>query len=134
MNMSLIDWYSKKQSTKETSVFGTEFVAKKIRVDTLYAIQYKLRMMGIPISGATYVYQDHMLVIYNISKPESTLKKKCTAVAYHAIHESVAMGESMTGHMRSEDNRADLLIKMVTGQKRKHLVSLVLYDIDNEDA
>ena len=27
MNMSLINWYSKKQSTIETSLFGTEFVA-----------------------------------------------------------------------------------------------------------
>ena len=51
MNMSLINWYSKKQSTIETSVFGTEFVAMNISVETLYAIQNKLRMMGIPISG-----------------------------------------------------------------------------------
>ena len=34
MNMSLIDWYSKKQSTIETSVFDAEFVAKKVGVET----------------------------------------------------------------------------------------------------
>ena len=33
MNMSLINWYSKKQSTIETSVFGTEFVAMKVGMD-----------------------------------------------------------------------------------------------------
>ena len=43
------------------------------------------------------------------------------------------MGESLTGHLRSEDNTADLLTKVVTGQKGKHLVLLVLYDIFNED-
>ena len=32
INMSLINWYSKKQSTIETSVFGTEFVAMKVRI------------------------------------------------------------------------------------------------------
>ena len=47
--------------------------------------------------------------------------------------ESVAMGESLTGHIRSEDNSADLLTMVVTGHKRKHLVLLVLYDINNDD-
>ena len=79
--------------------------------------------MSIPLSGASYVYGDNMLVIHNTSKPESALKKKCKAIAYHAVHESVAMGESLTWHIRSEDNPADSLAKVVTGQKRKHLVS-----------
>ena len=50
MNMSLINWYSKKESTIETSVFGAEFVTMKIRIKTLCVIQYKLRLMGIPIA------------------------------------------------------------------------------------
>ena len=38
MNMSLINWYSKKQPTIETSVFGAEIVAMKVRVKTIHAI------------------------------------------------------------------------------------------------
>ena len=34
MNMSLINWYSKKQSTIEASVFGAEFVAMKVGIKT----------------------------------------------------------------------------------------------------
>ena len=105
----------------------------KVRVETLHTIQYQLRMMGIPISGASYVYGDDMLVIHNTSKPESTLKKKCNATAYHAINKAVAMGESLTWHLRSENNPADVLTKVVTGQKRRHLVSLVLYNIFDGD-
>ena len=74
-----------------------------------------------------------MLVIHNTSKPDSILKKKCNEIAYYAIHKSLAMGESLTKHMRSEDNPDDLLTKVVTGQKRKHLVSLVLYAIYDGD-
>ena len=70
MNMSLVKQYSNKQSTIETSVFGAEFVAMKFKIETLHAIQYKLWMMTIPLSGALYVYGDSMLVIQNISKPE----------------------------------------------------------------
>ena len=53
----------------------------------------------------------------------------CNAIAYHSICDSVAMGESLAGHIRSEDNPADLLTKVVIGHKGKHLVSLVLYDM-----
>ena len=39
------------------------------------------------------------------------------------------MRESLTGHIRLEDNQAELLTAVITGQKRKHLVLKVLYDI-----
>ena len=72
-----------------------------------------------------------MSFISDTSKPESTLKKKCNAIAYHPIHESVAMVETSTWHIRSEDNPADFLTN--TRHKHRHLVSLVLYDIYDED-
>ena len=89
--------------------------------------------MGIFISGASNAYGDNMFVIHNTSNTVSRLKKKCNAIAYYVICKSVAMGESLTGHMRSEDNPSDLLSKIVTGHKWKHLVSLLLYDIYDED-
>ena len=79
-------------------------------------------MMSIPISGTSYVYGDNISVIHNTSKPESTLKKMCNAIAYHDIHESVAMGETLTGHIKSKDNPADLLTEIVTRNKCRHLL------------
>ena len=67
-----------------------------------------------------------MLVMQNTSKPESTLKKKCNAIAHHTVCKSVEMEERLTGYIRSEDNPADLLSKVVIGHKRKLLLSLVL--------
>ena len=125
--------YSKKQSTITTSVFGAEFVAMEAGVETLHITQYKLRMMDIPMSGASYIYGDNMSVIHNNSKPESALKKMCNAIAYHAVGKSVAMGESLTVNVRSEDNVVDLFTKLVIGEKRNHLVSLLLCDIYDGD-
>ena len=51
VNTALVQWFSKKQSTEETSVFGAEFVTMKQGIDTLRGVRYKLRLMGIPISG-----------------------------------------------------------------------------------
>ena len=133
MNMSLIIWYSKRQSTIETSVFGAEFVAMKVRIKALNEIWSKLKMMSIPKSRASFVYGDSISVIHNTSKPESTLKRKCDAIACHAIHESVATGETLTGHIREEDNTAHFLTKTLTGHRCLCLVSLVLYDIYDRD-
>ena len=83
-------------------------------------------MIGIPVSAASFVYGDNMLVIHNTSKLESMLKKNCNAIAYHVICLSVAMGESLIGHIRLENKPADLLTKAVNGQKIKKSVSLVL--------
>ncbi|KAL7530823.1 hypothetical protein ACHAXR_003692 [Thalassiosira sp. AJA248-18] len=76
VNMALIGWLSKKQPTIETSVFGAEFVALKNVMESLRALRYKLRMMGVPISGPSFTYGDNMSVIHNTQRPESTLKKK----------------------------------------------------------
>ena len=53
---------SKKQSTVETSVFGTEFVAMKHGINIVRGISYKLR-----ISGLLYIYGGIMSVVHNIS-------------------------------------------------------------------
>ena len=89
--------------------------------------------MGILISGALYVYGDNISVIHTTSKPESTLKKNCDSIAYHAFHESVATEEPLRGHRGSQYYPSDLSTKIITGPKQKHLVSLKLYDIYDGD-
>ena len=128
MNMAPIDWLSKKQSTCETSVFGAEFVALKVAMEAVRGIRYKLRMMGIELTGATYAYGDNMSVIHNTQRPESMLKKKSNSICYHAVRESVAMGELMTAHIRSEDNPADICTKVISNSvKRGSLIRLILH-------
>lgn len=130
LNMAPIAWFSKKQGTIETSVFGAEFVAMKVGMEALRGLRYKLRMMGVPLSGPSYIYGDNMSVIHNTQRPESTLNKKSNSICYHAIREAVAMGECLTGHISTHENVADLGTKVIGGgAKRDHLVSKVLYDI-----
>lgn len=82
LNMAPLAWLSKKQGTVETSVFGAKFVAMKVGMEALRGLRYKLRMMGIPLSGPSYIYGDNMSVIHNTQRPESTLKKKSNAICY----------------------------------------------------
>jgi hypothetical protein len=119
INSALIDWLSKKQSTIETSVFGAEFVAMKTGLDRLPGLRYKLRMMGVDIDGPNYIYGDNMSVIHNTQRPDSVLKKKSSSICYHTIRESVAMGESLTTHIPTLQNPADLLTKVLYDAKRQ---------------
>jgi hypothetical protein len=130
LNMAPIVWFSKRQSTVESSVFGAEFVAMKNGIETCRGLRYKLRMMGVTLSGPAYVYGDNMHVVHNTHWPESVLKKKSNSICYHVVHESAAMGESLIGYVPSVDNPAHICTKVVPGgQKRNHLIHLLLHDL-----
>ena len=45
------------------------------------------------------------------------------------MRESVAMGETITTHINSTDNPADLLTKVICGSKRKQIVHNLLHDV-----
>ena len=64
---------SNNQPTIETSDLGAEFVAMKHRMETLWGLQYKLRVMGVSIKVPSDIYEDNMPVIHNTQQPESTL-------------------------------------------------------------
>ena len=72
-NSAPIIWYSKRQSTCETSTFGSEFVALRIATELVISLRYKLRMFGIPIMGEANMFCDNEAVYKNSSFAESTL-------------------------------------------------------------
>jgi hypothetical protein len=131
----MINWLSKKQSMVETSVFVAKFCAMKHGIENLRGIRYKLHMMGIPVKGSSYMYGNNMSVVTNLSRPESTLKKKSNLICYHAVCEAVAMGKALIAHIPTKKNLADLFTKVLYGQAQRFLVSRMLWDVfPGEDA
>jgi len=127
LNCSPIQWYSKSQSTIESSTFGSEFVAMRILVEMLEAMRYKLRMMGIPIDGPANVFCDNRSVVTNATVPTSTLKKKHNSIAYHRVREAVAAGILRTTKVHTSENLADLLTKPLAGPQLKQLIQKILW-------
>ena len=125
----MIYWHTKKQVTVKGAVFGAEYVTIKQGVEALRSIRYKFIMMGVEVSGPTYIYGDNMSVIHNTTKPESVLNKKSNSICYHFVRESVAMKECLTTHVATLNNWSDLSTKVLSEKKRQDLVSGVLYDI-----
>ena len=130
LNSAPVYWLSKKQTSVETSSFGSEFIAMKQCCEYLRGLRYKLRMMGIPIDGCSYIYGDNQSVLANSSIPESTLKKKSQSIAYHFVREGVARAEWKTAYVTTNENEADLLTKvMPSGAKRKGFVRNILHHV-----
>ena len=86
-----------------------------------------------PIWGPSLIYGANMSVICNTQQPESTLKKKSNAIAYHAVRESVAMGKLLTGHVTTNNNVEDLATKVLSGKKRRGMVNRLLYSVYEDD-
>ena len=80
-------------------VFRADFLSMKIVMEILQGIRYKLRMMVVPISGPSYINGDNMSVIHNTQRPESNLEKNSNSICYYHVCKSVAIGESLIGHV-----------------------------------
>ena len=130
INSALVHWHSKKQNSVESSSFGSEFIAMKQCCEYLRGLRYKLRMMGIPVSGPAYVEGDNQSVLANTTIPDSALKKKSQSIAYHFVREGVARDEWRTAYVNTHLNEADLLTKpLPNGTKRKQFVMNLLHHI-----
>jgi hypothetical protein len=122
-------WFSKKQSTVETSMFGAEFCAMKYGIENLCGICYKLRMMGVPIKGPPSMYGDNMSIVTNVSRSELMLRKKSNLICYHAVREAVAMGKALVAHIPTKKNLADLFNEVLYGRTRSFLLDRMLWDV-----
>ena len=128
-NRAPILFHSKKQGSIETSSFGSELSAMKTAVEMVEGLRYKLRMMGVPLDGPTYVKADNMSVIHNCSNPESQLKKKSNSIAYHYVRERCAGPSPVCciTYIPTDENLADMFTKTQPAIVRRRLTQKILY-------
>jgi hypothetical protein len=127
LNSAPIIWYSKRQSTVESSTFGSEFVALRVASELIISLRYKLRMFGIPIIGPTTVFCDNEAVYNNATFAESTLKKKHNSICFHRIRECVAAAILVAHKVDSKFNLSDILTKSLPGPLRKAMRERIMF-------
>lgn len=129
-NCSPIYLMSKKQTSVESSSFGSEFIAMKQCCEYVRGLRYKLRMLGIPCEGPTYIFGDNQSVLANISIQDSVLRMKSQSLAYHFVREGSARDEWRASYVNTNDNESDILTKVLPiGEKRKRFVRSLLHHI-----
>ena len=132
MNSAPVYWFSKKQTSVETSSFGSEFIAMKQCCEYIRGLRYKLRMMGISCDLPAYIFGDNQSVLANTSHPHSTLKKKSSSIAFHFVREGVAKNEWTTTYLNTHLNPSDLLTKSLPGgEKRSRFTAYLLHHVDD---
>jgi len=82
-NQTLIDWFSKLQSTVETATFGSEYVAARTCTEQTIDLSLALRHLGVPINGCTTMFGDNELVINSAGIPHSKMHKCWVALLCH---------------------------------------------------
>ena len=99
----------------------------KQAVELVEGLRYKLRMMGVEVDGPTNVFCDNEAVVTNTTRPESTLKKKHNAIAYHRAREAQAAGIVRIAKEDGDTNLADLFTKLLPGPRLRELAGKVLW-------
>ena len=93
-------------------------------------LQYKLRIMGIPVDEPAFIFGDNQSVLANTTMAESTLKKKTKSIAYHLVQEGRARYEWQTSYINMHENVADMLTKpLPSGEKRWNFVRMLLHHL-----
>ena len=114
VNSAPVTWYSKRQATIESSTFGSEVVALRTCLELVKALRYKLRMLGVPLSGPTLIFGDNQSVVNGASIPECKINKKHLGICYHAVREASAAGIWRVGFIKGKYNIADSLTKILS--------------------
>jgi hypothetical protein len=111
LNLTPIDFTSKRQETVETATYGSEFIAARIATEQIMDLRNTLRYFGVPVTDKTYMFGDNKSVVTSSTLPHSMLKKRHHFLAYHRVREAVASGILKFFHMPGTENPSDVLTK-----------------------
>ncbi len=84
-NKTPVDSFSKLQSTAETAMFGSEYVATKTCTEQIIELRLALIYLGVPILGSSMMFGDNENVVDTASIPYGKLHKHHVTLLYHRM-------------------------------------------------
>lgn len=90
-NKSLIDFYSKKQSTIETTIYRSEYVTSKICVENILDLRIALRYLDIPIKNKSFIFSDNKYFVYSYMEPYVKIHKRHIAISFNRFIELICL-------------------------------------------
>ena len=115
-------WKSTRQTSVQTSTYGSEFTALKKAVETAVTIRYHLRAMGVVVTRPTKIFVDNKSVFINAANPASSLNKKTLALSYHFVRQYQSAKVVDIQFIKSENNYSDMLTKSLNSSKLRSLI------------
>ena len=127
LNNTPIRWVCKRQTTVETSTYGSELVTAFIATEFTLKLRYMLRMLGMPLDGPVMILSDNMPVVLNTTVPSSVIKKKHLGISCCRVKEAFAAKILRFAHVGSEENLANILTKPFANPSFCALVKPILF-------
>jgi hypothetical protein len=115
----LVSWSSKRQSVVALSTTEAEYIAAVHGGKEAVWIRTFLGELGFPLSGPIPLKVDNQSAIAVAKNPEHHSRMKHIDIAYFWLREQVALKHLDPHYVRSEENAADVLTKLL--EKIKHL-------------
>ena len=72
-----------------------------------------LRMLGVPVNRASYLFGDNQAVVTATTIPGFSLKKRVHALCYHRVRKAIAANIIVYFHISGKENPADVLTKFL---------------------
>ena len=123
VNRAPIIFYSKQQSTVESSTFSSEFITMNTCLKHIMGLRFKLQMFGMDIDSPAIMLNDCKSAVKNSLKIEYTLNKKNILIDYHFVPCNVASRVVNIIWILTVDNIAGALTNILTEAKCKILFS-----------
>ena len=117
LNKTPIDWFSKRQNQCETATYGSEFVAARTAVDQIVDLRYTLRMLGVQLTGPSWMFGDNLSVVNSSTLPSGKLQKRHNILNFHRVREAQAAGIVNFVHIDGKQNPADICTKHTSSRQ-----------------
>ncbi|KAL8157792.1 hypothetical protein AgCh_002484 [Apium graveolens] len=125
LNKSLITWVSQKQRCVALSSCEAEFMAATAAACQGVWLRNLLSQITDTKPGHVTIYIDNKSAIDLAKNPVFHRCSKHIDIRYHFIRECVERGEIVIKHVRSKEQRADVLTNSMTTQKLKQMRNLL---------
>ena len=111
VNKTPIDWYSKKQSTVETTTCRSECVSAKTCVEQIMDLRNTLQYLGVSVKKKSFMFGDNRSVVDSSMTPHAKIHKRHVALSFHRVREAIAAKIVSYYFIPGEINPADILSK-----------------------
>ena len=102
--MAHIYLFSKNNTSVETRTFGSEFVSLNQCCEYIRGLQYKPRIMIIPVEDPNFICCENQSVVMNYRIPDSTIRNKINSIVYHFVSEGSSKDEWSCVRVGTDDN------------------------------
>ena len=90
INKTPIDWFSKRQSTVETSAHGSEYSSPRACTEQILDLLITLRYLSATLCKRSCMFRDNKSMVNSSMTSHGKFHKRYVALSFHSVREAIA--------------------------------------------